>query len=760
MRYVPIRARRPPAAARSLLGRAVLPGEAAFASWISPNMPLLPGPITVFRDRQHKAYDPADPAARADAIVVDGALILRRSAVEPVLAEAIARGEVALHPVVLAEPVAGAKPALGKPALETDWALLDVRARFPIPREGLSRSSFHPTGGDGAEGAFDPDRPHASLVASRPDAVTFEDPAPPFGVFRLHELPIDVFVREDLFERLNEATGGALEQGRMRPTLGVIDSTANGPPFGQTEEEAARSAAAFRDLLAGRAKKDAKELRRAALASPIYGYLTARLVDRAPADDTRAAALKHPFYAAAYARDVDRGPRDDTRDAAAGSESSTFEYMRYVDRGPHERTQAAMRESYRSQDFEVEAARVAAAAKAAREAAGAKDGSTKDGSAKDGSAAAGGSEAGARKPAGKAKKGGAKDGSAPQGGKAAARSFAPLVLTGPKRGEVYVTAPEAPSQELVPEVREERSRVVATDIKPSGPKALRKRIQDLPALGRSDMWPFLLRRSIAEEVFGGLPAGEVELREVDVRDAKGPIEADFVWVRVLQEYPLDRDASKAVYTDASKPHASLVKAVDHFAFSPGNEPPASIFRVGEMPNVVMAEEGLIASLKRAAGTGLGVKPPHGHLGMLPAFPLWSEGPPFAQSEEEAAASWAAYREMLAGARSEALRARALANPITAYWTARHVDGEPAEDTRRGALAHPHYAALYARYVDRAGRDDTRAAAAAEAVSALFYARYVDEALTPEEEAKLLASGWGPDDVKAIHEDLRRVREGR
>jgi hypothetical protein len=702
---------------------------------MSPNIVYAGGVLRAFRERTHKSHEPATDAGQTTAMVVDGALIVRRARAAPALEDLIRAGVVVLRPVALSSAVAGARPALDKPVMDDDWALVDVVERFPIDRATLTGSCFDVSGTGAAMGAYDPKRPHASLVSSRPDVLTWTAGCEPsVAAFRLHELPIDLFLREDLFGQLNAALDGALEEGRSRPTVGMLDQTTNGPPFAIDEATAEQAAAAFYRQLRGASRQGDREC---ALGSPIHAYLTAKLVDRAPAGDTRCGACAHPFYAAAYARDVDWGPRDDTREAAAESEASALEYMRYVDRGPHERTRATFKDSYRAQEYEIEAARVAMAMKAI---------------------VAAGAPAVRPTPQERPAKGNDVESRRAGGG---SRSFTPLLMKGAKRGDAYVTAPDAPEQQLTPAVELGGAGVVATDPKPKGARGLRRRIASLVALGGSDLAPFLLRRDIAERVLGHLPASELVLRPVSLHDDAGRVESDFVLLDVRVEAPLDRDASDAVYVDPSRPHASLVKVVRAFAFAADRAPRAAMFRVGEFPDIVMIDSDLLAALRTAtANTASTVKPPHDHLPMLPVFPLWSSGPKILQTAEESAASAAAYHGLVRGDRDRGLRSTGLASPIYAYWIARNVDGHAGDETRAAALMHPHYAALYARWVDGAPREDTRDAAAADAASALYYAKYVDVKLTPAIEKTLLGCGWGPDDVRAIAADLERVRARR
>ncbi len=721
---------------RAIAVELVAPGDQAFSPWFNPNAPLLPGPVLAFRTKAHKDYDPSTaPGKRVTALHCDGALIFRRELIEPILATAIELGEVSLRQVRLSTVTAGNRPNLRRRFFEQDWVLLDVMARFPLDRATLERHHFAAKGSaDKAAGAYDPDRPYSSLVSSRPASVEWpKDREPRGSIFRLHELPVDVFITESLLNALNEVLGDVLEIGAMRPVLSIIEKTSSGPAFTQNADDGAASAAAFFQLLAD---GETPARRRQAVAHPIYAYLVAKIIDDQPADDTRTGACGHPFYAACYARDIDAIGRDDTRQAASEAEWSALEYALYVDRGFHPTPRARLQQSFRFKDHERAILLACEAVKTAPDRRGA--------------------------PPEQSAKKGAKQKKKTAGTKAGtARRFVPLLMPDRKFGDVSIIVQDAPEKMLSPHLRAPLNQITVLDPKGDKGQGLRKRIAKLNALGQCWIHPFVLRRSLVEPVLKDLGPDQLELCPVTLTDGLGAVDDDFVWLKVHAQVPLDRDASLASFVDPARPHASLITAVERFQFSPERSPEVSLFRVGEFPNVVMIEQGLLAKLRKATKNAVAtVEDTHGHLPMRPAFALYSTGPKIAQSNANSRASAQAYYDLCAGSKSRKLRQLVLQNPIYAYWLALNVDGKAKKDTRDSALSHPHYAALYAHYVDGKARKDSRQAAATEAVSALFYVNYVDGKLHPITEKKLLSSGWGLADVELIRRDLKRVRECR
>jgi hypothetical protein len=220
--------------------------------------------------------------------------------------------------------------------LDGDWALLDVRASFPLDR---SAATFTPS----TAGA-----PHASLIARVDEAVWSLERAPEAPLFRVAEAPELLVARDDVAARIAKLLGHGvvpIAPPYDRPThagapcarlsgVGGLHRAAPGeaPPMPIDERTGRAAFDALDRLLAGRSQAGD---RAAACASPITAYHLARLLDRAAGDDTRAAALQHPRYATLYARDIDRGPRDDTRRAACAERFSAHAYFRSVERAPH-----------------------------------------------------------------------------------------------------------------------------------------------------------------------------------------------------------------------------------------------------------------------------------------------------------------------------------------------------------------------------------------------------------------------------------------
>lgn len=220
--------------------------------------------------------------------------------------------------------------------LDDDWALLDVRAVFPLDREA---STFTAT----TAGA-----PHASLVAEVSRVGWSPERLPNRPLFRVAEAPELLCAREDVLEQVRGILGpwvveqaspydAASHQGAPCAPLRGIGGLHRdsirfpGPPIPVDEATGRAAFDAFYRLVAGPAKATD---RRAACASPITAYFLARIVDGAASDETRAGALLHPRYATLYARDVDRGPRDDTRRVALGERYSAHAYLEQVERAP------------------------------------------------------------------------------------------------------------------------------------------------------------------------------------------------------------------------------------------------------------------------------------------------------------------------------------------------------------------------------------------------------------------------------------------
>lgn len=677
------------------------PGEHTFARWHRPDVPLPPGPLVAFRDRCHKDYRPGG----AVALRFDGALLLRRSIAADVLGAAVEAGHAVLRPVLLAKDVAGNKPKPLKEVLEDDWALVETPRRHPLDRDRLPDMCFKYPGGDAAPG------PHGALVVHRPDDLGFgpgREPRSP--MFRLGELPIDLFVDGDLLGVLQRAFGDALQVGRMRPNLTLLETTSTCPPFSGDKATAQAAADAFWASYAARSRVKADD----ALASPIYAYWLSRAADEAPADDTRAGACAHPYYALLYARDVDRQPRDDTREAASRSPDSAYEFMRDVDHGASPVTRAGMKDSYRLSDYEVDAVRIAEAWARARP-----------------TTASSSTTRSTRAPAWEVMAWGKSGG-----------ADVDLELLGVPQAFYDWDLPFQRLPEVVIEARE------STGV------SLRRRAPRLFGLRRSPFGWFVLRRSAVEAALAEVPGDQLVLRPVRLADKAGVLDEDFVLLDVRTEVPLDRAAAKAVWGDPAHVQGAFARSVQRFAWSPSRAPPARIFRVGEAPTCIVVDRALMTALTEATKGAVVARQDHG-TAELPVFPpAWAvdDLPPVPGAEASEEAFWT----LLAGQGGERERKATLESPLYAYWRARLVDREARDDTRSAAVGHPVYAALYARDVDRGPRPDTQRAAARAFVSADLYARQVSLALWPGAE-KSLASGYGKSEMAALRRDLEAMR---
>jgi hypothetical protein len=680
---VPIRVRREDD--KVLRVRLLYPGELGYASWHRPDVPFPDGPLIAYRDQAHKDY-----SGGAVAMQFDGALILRRSLAQAPLGDALRAGDALFRDVVLAAPTAGNKPRKFKQALEDDWVMVETRRRFPIDRDRHPPACFEPA-----------DSPHAALVEAWEIPPVRE---PRASMFRVGELPIDLFVDEPLFAKLQAVFGSALEEGLSSPTLTLLESQVDCPPIGPSADEARAAALAYYALYGGETSPSA---RAAALKSPIYSYWLARVVDGEPRDDTRLGACAHPYYALLYARDIDRGPRDDTRRAASASGDSNFEYMRDVDRGAHATTRAAeLERGYNpAGDYELEAPRVAE-----------------------------------------------RWGKATAAGQPARAEWQVAAWGKSGRAEVAVAVEGAPQAFYEWELSLARApRAVLTARDPANHAGLRKRAPKIVALERSRFGDLILRRSLVEPILGDLGPDELVLHPVRLVDKAGLIDDDFVLLDVRAVVPLDRRAARATFRRPDRPSASFVLAVQSYAWSEERRPRPRIFRVGEAPRCIVVEAELLEQLSRA--TKKAVVALADHAGIDPSSPMSSslDGLPEPDGDDAAEESfWTLYR----GAGDAADRARVLASPHYAYWLARLVDKKPAEDTRRAACKHPFYATEYALFVDGAERPDTRAAAEGHWLTAIHYLHHVSLALWPGAERTLRAAGYGDDELVDDPAELR------
>lgn len=696
--FQPIRVRL--ASPRVIAVHLVYPGDTAFAPWHRPDMPLPAGPLVAFRDKSHKNYK----AGAAVAMQLDGAVLLRRSIAADAFGPIVEAGHALFRPVLLAKDVAGNKPKPAKEILEDDWVMVETPRRHPLDRDRLPETCFQYPAGDASAG------PHAALVVQRPDELSFgAGRGPRVPVFRLGDLPIDLFVNEDLLATLQRSFGDALEVGRMRPNLKILETTSTCPPF-STSKTAARAAAdAF---WAAYATGTVSTGREAAVGNPIYAYWLARAVDGASKGDTRAGACAHPYYALLYARDVDCRARADTRQAASASPDSAYEFMRDVDHAASGVTRSGMKDSRRLPDYETDAVRIAAAW-------------------------AGNTSADA--------------------GPATTRSTEWEVISWGKSGRAqvdldFVGVPQAfddldlPFQSL-PEV--------PINAREFSGASLRKRAPKLLALERSPFGWFVLRRSAVERVLADLPADQLTLRRVRLVDKAGIVDDDFVLLDVRAEVPLDRGAATVVWSDPANAQASFPRAVQRFAWSASRRPKPRIFRVGEVPSCIVVDRELSNALTEATKGAVVTLQDHSTSALATFPPDWAidDLRPVAGNEASEQAFWSLYSGQ-GGARE---RRASLDSPHYAYWLSRLVDREPRDDTRAAAVEHPLYAALYARDVDRGPRQDTRRSAEREYVSADIYAKQVTLSLWPGAEKRLRASGSSEANIATLTRDLAALR---
>lgn len=234
----------------------------------------------------------------------------------------------------------------------------------------------------------------------------------------------------------------------------------------------------------------------------------------------------------------------------------------------------------------------------------------------------------------------------------------------------------------------------------------------------------VVTRAIAGELFAPLDGDEVALRPALLCDKRGVIDADgYVLVDVLARAPIDPRAA-----DATFEHGFLHE-LRELAWSPDRRPRARLFRLLELPQLLIADGALADALVDAAPKHIALDEiDHDAGAQFP--PGWSIAtlPPFAAS---AAVEQEAEEGYFALARGEAPgRAAALRHPRWAYAVARCLDRAPADDTRASCLRHPLWAALYAVEVDRVGRDDTRRAAQTHGLSVELYAGALDGTIPP------------------------------
>jgi hypothetical protein len=298
------------------------------------------------------------------------------------------------------------------------------------------------------------------------------------------------------------------------------------------------------------------------------------------------------------------------------------------------------------------------------------------------------------------------------------------------------------------------ARIAAFDAAFGGKGRLRKRARSLVAL--VDQAEVIVRRPVAERALAAVPPGELVLVPVALFDDEGLVADDFVMLDPRPWFPMDRDASDAVYVDPSSPHGSPCERVDRLAWGEGRTPPYAAFRLAEQPDVLLFRrelaEALGAATKKVVAT---VEPPYPQdtsmaLGPQPTL-LQQRGvlgvelmAPAPQRPEDAAMSAEAFWSIVAGRSGASARAAACASPHYALCLARAVDRAPRDDTRQGALADPRTALLYALQVDGAPRDDTREAASRHPRASLAYAERVDHGPHEATRRGVAGSSWQGD----------------
>jgi hypothetical protein len=705
-----------------------------------PDGPLLAFATLDAKDRWPDTKRPS-PHSPTWATVIEGCWpILRRSLVEPLLTAPIARGEVELRPVTIGRALARRDGRVdpSKGSLDDDWVWLDVKARMPLDRDRANPSCFRADPAFRCESA-DPSRPHASIVTAQPERPSWGlHRQPRFDIFRIGECPASVYVSDRLWTALRQAFGDALEIGEA-PWFAPLAGGYTGPRFAQSDEESRASAEAFWRIHASGGAGSARD-RALAIASPIYAYWLALLVDRGPSDATRAGALAHPTFALAYARDVDRSPREDTRDATTDPDAM-IEYARDVDANVHPslRSRVTGYAALRLQDIErtLKAEEVLAESAPAHAVLQAAD-------------------------------------------EALARGPVNLRAKGPAREVAKATAPSVPIVfGFAVERRDGRLHTGYDEgyhpdaLFPPGPwtfhlparnPTLRKRLASkgsigLDALQEGPYGAIILRRSRVEPILANIPARELTLRPVRLVDDAGTLDEDFVALEIHARFPLDRADRHVECVDPDRPHDALVRGASRFQWSPDRAPRFRVFRIAEIPGVVMMAPDLFDALRRVLPRTL--SPFEGipryaraepAFWIDPAAPIAPSTFTESQARDAADALFALYRTE----KEPHLRARALAHPYWACWLAGLIDEGPGEDTRAAALREPHAAALYARFIDRALREDTRAASErSPSARAFVRARFVR--VPAAQSAPALPASPPPSVYRPTSDDARAAR---
>lgn len=197
-----------------------------------------------------------------------------------------------------------------KGLIDSDYVLVDVRARVPLDR--ASSTATYSKGG-----------PEKGLLDALTKAAWSDDRRPRVPIFRLLDRPELLFVSEAIATALGDSVvvdDFSSDDGQWLPDGYELGHVA---PLVVAD---AKAEAAFWRAYAGKAKD-----RAAALGHPFWALATAIAIDGKPADDTRAAASKSPVLAARYAIEVDRGGHDVTRKSANTDGVAVLYYAQAID---------------------------------------------------------------------------------------------------------------------------------------------------------------------------------------------------------------------------------------------------------------------------------------------------------------------------------------------------------------------------------------------------------------------------------------------
>ncbi len=254
--------------------------------------------------------------------------------------------------------------------------------------------------------------------------------------------------------------------------------------------------------------------------------------------------------------------------------------------------------------------------------------------------------------------------------------------------------------------------------------------------------PFFLRTSVVAKILDDVDPEVARLVPCVVLDhARKPMDEDFSYLDVRAEWPLDRDASEAVWSDAENPHGAWLEKLLVARWGPGREPRMPMARIGESPNFIHASGALVAALEGATRKKLfGIRTPVGHITVRTPIAGGKSLPGTDAALARAAAD--AFWSVITGEGGD--EGTVLESPHHAYWLGRLRGASPAP--RAGACRSPLYAALWARFVDGAPRVDTRVAAARHSGAGLYYARYVDRSIHPVIRDGYFAHGKAPSEA--------------